>query len=103
MEKPKVVILCGGLGTRLKEETEYKPKPMVTIGGMPILWHLMQTYSHYGYTDFILCLGYKSEMIKDYFLHFDELANDFTLHLRNKEKRIVHHRNESLEDWKITF
>ena len=59
MEKPKVVILCGGEGTRLREETEYKPKPMVTVGGMPILWHIMKYYSHYGFDEFVLCLGYK--------------------------------------------
>jgi glucose-1-phosphate cytidylyltransferase len=63
----KVVILCGGLGTRLKEETEFKPKPMVEIGGKPILWHIMKIYAHYGFNDFILCLGYKGEKIKEYF------------------------------------
>ena len=61
----KVVILCGGMGTRLREETEYKPKPLVEIGGKPILWHIMKSYSHYGFKDFILCLGYKGKMIKD--------------------------------------
>ena len=64
----KVVILCGGMGTRLKEETEYKPKPLVEIGGKPILWHIMKHYSHYGFKDFILCLGYKGDMIKNYFI-----------------------------------
>jgi len=63
----KTVILCGGKGTRLHEETEYKPKPMVLVGGKPILWHIMKLYSHYGFNDFVLCLGYKGEMIKDYF------------------------------------
>ena len=99
----QVVILCGGKGTRLKEETEFKPKPLVTVGGMPLLWHIMKIYSHYGYNDFILCLGYKVEMIKEYFLNFEELTNDFTLRLRNRQQRIVHHRNEALEDWNITF
>jgi len=99
----KVVILCGGRGTRLKEETEYKPKPLVTVGGMPILWHIMKIYSHYGFNDFILCLGYKGELIKDYFLNFEELTNDFTLDLRSKEKRVVHHNKKSLENWRITF
>src|SRR3989344_5323158 len=99
----QVVILCGGKGTRLKEETEFKPKPLVTVGGMPLLWHIMKIYSHYGYNDFILCLGYKGEMIKEYFLNFEELTNDFTLRLRNRQQRIVHHRNEALEDWNITF
>jgi len=99
----KVVILCGGKGTRLSEETEYRPKPLVPIGDMPILWHIMKTYSHYGFKDFILCLGYKGEMIKDYFLKFEELVNDFTLSLRSKKERIIHHNNARLEDWNITF
>jgi glucose-1-phosphate cytidylyltransferase len=99
----KVVILCGGKGTRMREETEYRPKPLVTIGGMPILWHIMKTYSYYGHKDFILCLGYKGEMIKDYFLKFEELANDFTLNLRSKHERVIHHSKANLEDWNITF
>lgn len=99
----KVVILCGGQGTRLREETEYRPKPLVPIGGMPILWHIMKTYSYYGHNDFVLCLGYKGDMIKDYFLKFEELANDFTLNLRSKKERIIHHNKTKLEDWNITF
>lgn len=99
----KVVILCGGKGTRLHEETEFKPKPLVRIGGMPILWHIMKMYSAFGHKDFILCLGYKGEMIKDYFLSFEEMANDFTLNLRSKESRIAYHENENLDDWKISF
>lgn len=99
----KVVILCGGKGTRLREETEYKPKPMAKIGKMPIIWHIMKIYSHYGYKDFVLCLGYKGEMFKEYFLNFEELANDFTLKLRSNEERIFHHNHEHLEDWNITF
>ncbi|OGC10907.1 glucose-1-phosphate cytidylyltransferase [candidate division WOR-1 bacterium RIFOXYC2_FULL_37_10] len=99
----KVVILCGGQGTRLREETEYRPKPLVPIGEMPILWHIMKTYSHYGYKNFILCLGYKGDMIKDYFLKFEELMNDFTLNLRSKEERVIHHNSSTLEDWNITF
>jgi len=99
----KVVILCGGQGTRLKEETEYRPKPLVSVGGMPILWHIMKIYSHYGFNEFILCLGYKGEMIKDYFLKFEELSNDFTLNLRSKHERIIHHSRAHLENWKITF
>jgi glucose-1-phosphate cytidylyltransferase len=66
----KVVILCGGQGTRLREETEYKPKPMVEIGSHPILWHIMKIYSTYGFNEFVLCLGYKGEIIKDYFYHY---------------------------------
>ena len=81
----KTVILCGGKGTRLKEETEYKPKPLVEIGGKPILWHIMKIYSQQGFKDFILCLGYKGNMIKDYFLNLREMANDFILDLGSKE------------------
>lgn len=99
----KVVILCGGKGERLREETEYKPKPLVKIGDMPILWHIMKIYSYYGFKEFVLCLGYRGEMIKDYFLNFEEMANDFTLNLRSQEKRIIHHNENKLEDWKITF
>jgi glucose-1-phosphate cytidylyltransferase len=98
----KAVILCGGKGMRLREETEYRPKPLVTIGGMPILWHIMKMYSQYGIKEFVLCLGYKGEMIKEYFLNFEEMVNDFTLNLRSKEERVLHH-NASLEDWQITF
>jgi len=83
----KVVILCGGMGTRLREETEYRPKPLVTIGGKPILWHIMKTYSTYGFHDFILCLGYKGELIKDYFINYDLVNSDFTIELGSK--RIV--------------
>lgn len=99
----KVVILCGGKGTRLREETEYKPKPMVTVGGWPLLWHIMKIYSHFGHRDFILCLGYKGEMIKDYFLKFEELMHDFTLQLRHPEQRIRFHAPHQLEDWQVTF
>ena len=76
-----VVILCGGLGTRLREETEYKPKPMVEIGGRPIVWHIMKSYAHYGFNRFILCLGYKGSVIKDYFLNYEAMSNDFTIQL----------------------
>lgn len=98
----KVVILCGGLGTRLREETEFRPKPMVYIGNRPILWHVMKIFAHFGYNDFILCLGYKGEMIKDYFYHYEILNNDFTIELgKSKEIRIhqIHHEN----GWKITL
>ena len=77
----KVVILCGGLGTRLREETEFRPKPMVEIGGRPILWHLMKFFAHYNLCDFILCLGYRGNMIKDYFLSYEAMNNDFTIAL----------------------
>lgn len=97
----KVVILCGGFGSRLKEETEFKPKPMVEIGKMPILWHVMKTYSCYGFNDFILCLGYKSEVIKEYFYNYEVLANDFTIELGSKNIQL--HSNHSEVGWKITL
>ena len=75
----KVVMLCGGLGTRLREETEYRPKPMVEIGGLPILWHIMKIYAHWGFSDFVLCLGYRGNMIKEYFLNYEAMNNDFTI------------------------
>ena len=73
----QTVILCGGAGTRMKEETEYRPKPMVEVGGVPILWHIMQTYMYYGYNDFIIALGYKGDMIRDLFLNWRTNMNDF--------------------------
>ena len=75
----KVVMLCGGLGTRLREETEYRPKPMVEIGGRPILWHIMKLYAQSGFTDFVFCLGYRGNMIKEYFLNYEAMNNDFTI------------------------
>lgn len=101
----QVVILCGGKGTRLKEETEFRPKPLVQIGNMPILWHIMKIYSHYGFYDFILCLGYKGEMIKEYFLNFNEMTSDFTMELDsdNKTKHIFYKDKSSLNNWRITF
>jgi len=98
----KVVILCGGLGTRLREETEFRPKPMVEIGGKPILWHIMKIYSHYGIKDFVLSLGYKGEMIKEYFYNYEILTNDFTIKLGNK-KSIEIHSNNAEKDWRITL
>ena len=88
----KVVILCGGQGTRLHEETEYKPKPMVEIGGRPTLWHIMQIYAHYGFTDFVLALGYKGYIIKEYFLNYQFMHNDFTVHLGDGTVT-THHNN----------
>jgi len=101
--KMKVVILCGGMGTRMREETEFKPKPLVPIGKMPVLWHIMKIYSHYGFKDFVLCLGYKGEMIREYFLNFEEMTNDFTLNLRSKKEKVTHHHKAHLEDWNLTF
>lgn len=96
----KTIILCGGQGTRMKEETEFKPKPLVEIGGKPMLWHIMKIYSHYGYNDFILALGYKGNMIKDYFLNWRSFTNDFTLETKTHE--LTFHNN-GCDDFKITF
>ncbi|MGH8900030.1 MAG: sugar phosphate nucleotidyltransferase [Egibacteraceae bacterium] len=97
----KVVLFCGGLGTRLRSYSETVPKPMVNIGQRPILWHLMKYYAHFGHTDFILCLGYKGEVIKDYFLNYREwLSNDFVLSEGGRE---IHLLNRDIDDWKITF
>lgn len=98
----KVVILCGGLGTRLKEETEYRPKPMVKIGSKPILWHIMKIYSYYGFKDFILCLGYKGEMIKEYFYNYEILNNDFSLEL-GRHNNIEIHNTHDEKGWRITL
>ncbi len=98
----KAVILCGGQGTRLREETEFKPKPMVPVGGMPILWHIMKIYSHYGIRDFVLCLGYRGDMIKQYFLNQELVDRDFTISLKGGRK-IVHDGAENIEDWNITL
>ena len=97
----KVVILCGGLGTRLREETEIKPKPMIEIGGMPILWHIMKTYAAYGFNDFILCLGYKGERIKEYFYNYEMLSNDFTVELGTKNIDVYPRHSE--KGWKVTL
>jgi glucose-1-phosphate cytidylyltransferase len=96
----KVVILAGGLGTRLSEYTVSIPKPMVTIGGRPILWHIMKTYAHYGHNNFFLALGYKAEVIKDYFLHYSNLNADFTIDLSNGA--IKSHQKDEI-DWKVTL
>lgn len=98
----KVIILCGGQGTRLREETEYKPKPMVEIGGKPILWHIMKIYSYYGYNEFILALGYKGNVIRDYFLNYFYYNNDCTINLGNTENITVH-GNHQEKDWKVTL
>lgn len=99
--KPPVVILCGGRGTRLREETEIRPKPMVDIGGRPILWHIMKIYASYGYCDFILALGYKGEYIKEYFYNYRISANDFTITLTPCASPIIH--TSSGEDhWRVT-
>lgn len=96
----KVVILCGGEGTRLKEHTEFIPKPLIRIGGKPILWHIMKIYSHYGYNDFILCLGYKGEMIKQYFMNYETENFNFTLRL--KDRIFEFPKNHEVENWRIS-
>lgn len=98
----KVVILCGGLGTRLREETEFRPKPMVEIGGRPILWHIMKTYAHYGHRDFVCCLGYKGSIIKEYFLNYDAMNNDFTVCLGSRS-RLFYHGDHTEQDFRVTL
>src|SRR4051812_17933252 len=98
----KVVILCGGKGTRLREETEFRPKPMLPIGERPILWHIMKTYAHYGFTEFILCLGYKGEMIKEYFRNYLWNTCDATLQL-GLDGKVEFHTRHTEEDWKVTL
>lgn len=97
----KTIILCGGRGTRLQQETEYRPKPLVDVGGRPILWHIMKLYAHYGFQDFILCLGYRGEMIKEYFLNYKAMSGDFTISL-GKEDRISYHGHER-QDFSVTL
>ena len=98
----KVVILCGGLGTRLREETEFRPKAMVNIGDKPILWHIMKIYAAYGHKDFVLALGYKGDMIKNYFCHYELMNNDVTIELGEPEKICIHQEHEE-NGWKITL
>ena len=93
----KVVILAGGLGTRLMEETEARPKPMVEIGGKPILWHIMKIYEHYGFNDFVVCLGYKSQMIKEYFLNYYLYNSDLTIDLNQNEIKVHFTNTESFK------
>lgn len=97
----KVVLFCGGLGTRIRDYSDAVPKPMVPVGSRPILWHVMKYYAHYGHRDFILCLGYKGGVIKDYFRHYDEtVSNDFVL---TEGGRAVELLNSDIDDWRITF
>src|ERR1700680_248119 len=96
----KQVILCGGIGTRLPEETEESPKPMVEIGGRPMLWHVMKVYERHGFKDFTLALGYKGEMIKDYFLNYHARQSDLTVNLKSGE---IAYSNPSAEDWRIAL
>lgn len=96
----KAVILAGGLGTRLSEETVVKPKPMIEIGGKPIIWHIMKTYSHYGINEFVVCLGYKGYMIKEWFANYFLHNSDVTINLKTNERTI---HNTYVDDWKITL
>lgn len=90
----KVVILCGGQGTRLREETEFRPKPMVEIGGRPVLWHILKTYAHHGLRDFVLCLGYRGNMIKEYFLNYEAMNSDCTVSLGSQHSVVYHNEHE---------
>jgi glucose-1-phosphate cytidylyltransferase len=96
----KTVILCGGMGTRLSEETSVRPKPMVEIGGRPILWHVMKTYERHGFKDFVLALGYKGSMIKDYFLNYHRLTSDVTVRLKSGK---ASYGNVTAEDWTVSM
>ena len=97
----KVVILAGGFGTRISEESHLKPKPMIEIGEKPILWHIMKIYSHYGFNDFIICLGYKGYLIKEYFAHYFLHESDITFDFLNANQQIVH--NQTVEPWRVTL
>ena len=96
----KVVLLAGGLGTRISEESEYKPKPMIEIGGMPILWHIMKEYSYYGFNEFIICAGYKQQIIKEWFRNYFLYTSDITFDLTEEYKMVVHDKHT--EPWKVT-
>lgn len=97
-----VVILCGGMGTRIRDVSDNIPKPMIQIGGKPILWHIMKIYGYYGYNKFILCLGYKGEIIKDFFLNYYAMVNDVTVNL-SKPNGCIYHNNRDLENWQVTM
>lgn len=99
--KIKVVILAGGFGTRISEESHLKPKPMIEIGGMPILWHIMKSYSHYGYQDFIICCGYKGYVIKEYFAQYYLHHSDVTFDFSKNNEMTIH--NNIAEPWKVTL
>lgn len=98
----KVVILAGGQGTRLREETEYRPKPLVEIGGHPIIWHIMKLYAHYGFLEFIVCLGYKGNLIKEYFLNYEAMNNDFTIDLGHPNQ-ITYHNLHKEQNFRVTL
>lgn len=97
----KAILLAGGLGTRLREETEFRPKPMVEVGGRPILWHIMKNLAHFGITDFIIATGYKSQMIKEYFLNYEAWNNDFTVNLGRRDSLTFHDEHDE-SHWSVT-
>lgn len=97
----QAVLLAGGLGTRMREETEFRPKPMVEVGGKPVLWHIMKIFATYGVTDFVVCTGYKGDVIKDYFLDYEARNNDFTITL-GRSHEIVFHDQHLESDWRVT-
>lgn len=99
----KAIILCGGMGTRLREHTELRPKPMVEIGGRPILWHIMKLYAFHGITDFILCLGYKGHIIKEYFLNYEAMNSDFTVSLGQPAAVRLHGTSHREDGWRVTL
>lgn len=99
----KVIILCGGMGTRLRELTDLRPKPMVEVGGRPILWHIMKMYAHYGMTDFVLCLGYKGSTIKEYFLNYEAMNSDFTVELGRRNGVELHGAVHGECGWRVTL
>lgn len=101
--KVPVVIFCGGKGSRMKEETEFRPKPMVKVGTQPILWHIMKLYEHYGFNDFIIALGYKGDYIKDYFLNEEYFLHDITIHTKTGKKKIYRKSKRKHDDFNITF
>lgn len=101
LSKVPVFVLCGGLGTRLREETELRPKPMVPVGNHPIVWHVMRSYAHHGFRRFVLCLGYKGEAIKSYFLNYPSLNSDFTVELRTNAVKV--HSIDHQQDWEVTL
>jgi glucose-1-phosphate cytidylyltransferase len=97
----KAILLAGGLGTRMREETEFRPKPMVEVGGRPVLWHIMKNLGHYGITDFIVATGYKSDVIKEYFLNYEALSNDFTIELGKKDSLEFYDAHDEAH-WRVT-
>lgn len=100
----KIVILCGGYGTRIRDVADNIPKPMIPVGGLPILWHIMKYYAHWGHTDFILCLGYKGETIKDFFLNYKAYTSDYTISLgQSSLNAITYHNQHAESNWKVTL